>query len=114
MTKKQKQEANEAIERLRQLIKPGDRIYTILRKRSSSGMSRVIDCKVVGDDGSILHIGYDVALALGYKWDQTYEGMRVGGCGMDIGYHVVCSLSSALFKGKRHSDSGYALHHSWL
>jgi hypothetical protein len=46
MTTKKAQKAAEiaeAIESLRKLIKPGDTIYCVLRSRSSSGMSRVID-----------------------------------------------------------------------
>jgi hypothetical protein len=41
-TKKQTAQAEAAAE-LRKLIKPGDRVYCILRHRASSGMFRVID-----------------------------------------------------------------------
>ncbi len=88
---------------------------------------------------AIYHLGFNVAQALGYKWDDERGGLRVGGAGMDMGYHVVYSLSSVLFrdravclgekncpsndhfngdrdytKGKRHGDAGYQLKHQWL
>lgn len=37
------QESEQALERLREMIKPGDTIYTILRHRAKSGMYRAID-----------------------------------------------------------------------
>jgi len=148
MTKAQKEaEAAEARATLRQWVKPGDTVYTVLRKVSSSGMSRVIDCKVISRDSveaepRIFHIGYNVAKLLGYKWDSKHEGMRVGGCGMDMGFHVVYSLGSALYRGEgfqctepaKHcphnshvnedtprdgslfhdGDAGYSLNHAWI
>lgn len=136
MNKQKEAERQEAITMLLKYIKPSMRVYTILRSRSSSGMSRVIDCKIIVDN-EVLHMGYNVARALGYTWDNEREGMKVGGAGMDMGFHIVYSLSSVLFrdnfycigkgcpsndhtngepvrKGKKHSDGGYALTHSWL
>lgn len=45
MTKKQKKDNDraEAIAKLREMLKPGDRVYTVLKHVSSSGMSRSID-----------------------------------------------------------------------
>lgn len=118
---------------LKDWIKAGDTVYTILRHRSASGMSRIIDCKHVDKQGRITHIGYNVARALGYTWDSQREGMRVGGCGMDMGFHVVYSLGSVLWGHGKDSeaskqgvvtgrngdtqpetDGGYLLKHSWL
>lgn len=139
---KKEQEQLEAIERIREFVKPGDTVYTILRHVSSSGMLRVIDVKALGmyeGKPHVYHIGYNVALALGYKWDDKREGLRVGGCGMDMGYHIVYNLSRSLFGqdftcigegcpsndhtngdpkgyevGHKHLDSGYALNHAWM
>jgi hypothetical protein len=36
------------------------------------------------------------------------NGIRVGGCGMDMGFHLVYTLSRALF------DDGYYVKHEWL
>lgn len=48
MTKKAKiqQERNEAADKLRAMLKPGDTVYTVLRHVSSNGMFRVIDLLV--------------------------------------------------------------------
>lgn len=103
VSKKAQQEARE---RLRKWVKPGDTIYCILRHVSSSGMTRVIDLATV-NDGEILSIGYDAALALGWPYDRRREGVRVPGTGMDMGFHLVDSLGHALF-------GGAALKHRWL
>src|SRR5690606_2034174 len=113
-----KQEQQEARERLRKYIKPGDTIYCILRHVSRSGMTRVIDLVTVRDDGEILHIGYNAAAALGWTYDREREGVRVSGCGMDMGFHLVYSLAHALFSGgqtvaERSEDAGYSLTHRW-
>lgn len=96
MNKQQKAEQTEAIETLRELVKPGDRIYTNLRKVSRSGMSRTISVHIKTADG-IRDISSLVARAAGYRMDG-WDGLKVGGCGMDMGFHVVYSLSSVLFR----------------
>jgi hypothetical protein len=110
-TAKKKTEQQEAIERLRSWIKPYDTLFTILRHCSNSGMSRVID--VVAIRGTrkkpdVSAYGYNIALALGWKFDRKREGIRIGGCGMDMGFHVVYELSSVLF------GNGYKLNQRWL
>lgn len=114
-----KKEQQEARERLRKWIKPGDTIYCILRHASRSGMTRVIDLVKVGDDGEILRIGYNAAKAVGWPYDRERGGVRVSGCGMDMGFHVVYTLSHVLFFGdqttaERGEDAGYLLTHRWL
>ena len=42
-TATRKAEQEEAIARLRNWIRPGDTLYTVLRHRAASGMSRSID-----------------------------------------------------------------------
>ena len=39
------------------------------------------------------------------------DGYKVGGCGMDMGFHLVYTLSSLLYKKDR---GGYELRHEWL
>jgi len=132
-TKKQlkEQERAEAIMQLRKLLRPGSKVYTILRSVSASGMTRRINLYTVYKGGMAFLTGY-AAKALGYRYDYKRGGLVVGGCGMDMGYHVVYSLSRALFpKGfipakagrqgrngtpaiERDTDGGYALNQSWL
>jgi hypothetical protein len=101
MTKQAERERAEAIERLRGWVKPGDTIYTILRHRAPSGMSRVIDLVTLDytpDWGCrVVPLGWFAAKALGDRYDGDREGIRVGGAGMDMGWHTVYNLSSALF-----------------
>jgi len=94
----------------------GDTVYTVLRSVSSSGMSRTMSLKTV-EDGKIIDITYYAAAALDYPLVEVNgsRALRVGGCGMDMGFHIVYSLSGVLFrKAGESSDSGYLLNHSWL
>lgn len=134
--KRTKEEVLEAKNTLLEWVKAGDTVYTILRHRSSSGMSRVIDLKVVRvKEGKpeIYNIGYYAAKVLGLKWDEERGGVKVSGCGMDMGFHLVYGLGSVLWghgaqsdavkqgyvtgrngdKGAE-TDGGYLLRYCWL
>lgn len=129
MNKITKAERAEAIERLREMIKPGDTLFTVLRHVSKSGMSRRID--VVKMEGGEPHrLTEMVALAIGARVQERKEGLVVGGCGMDMGFHVVYQLGSVLFpegfklaegqwgrngdKSGYDKDGGYAINQRWL
>ena len=107
-----------AIAELRKLLKVGDTVYTILRHVSNSGMSRRIDLYTIKDNRMQFLTGY-AAHATGWKWGDK-AGLVVGGCGMDMGFHVVYTLSSILFpegfdEGQdKRRDGGYALRHQWI
>lgn len=88
-------ELEEAIGRLRGWCPPGTTIYCILRHVTKSKETRVIDFKVI-TNGEVLHIGYYVALAIGWSYDQRYEGVRVYAVGMDAAHHAVHTLSYRL------------------
>jgi len=95
MTKIEKQERDEAVAKLREWIKPGDTVHTILRHVSRSGMQREIGI-VLLKDGADLHPNYLVAKALGERIGKR-DGIVVGGCGMDMGFHVVYGLGRTLW-----------------
>lgn len=101
MTRAQKAEREEAITKLREHIKPGDVVYTILDHVSKSGMSRNIRVLLPykRNDGSIdfLHPNYLVAQAIGARQAKRGDGIVMGGCGMDMGFHLVSTLSRVLF-----------------
>lgn len=133
---------DDAIARLRKLIKPGDTIYTVLDHCSRSGMSRRISLYTIKKNDRFNITGW-AARALDMKHSDK-GGIVVGGCGMDMGFHVVYELSRVLFqgrfkcsgkntgphrcpsndhsnerppnytKGRLHSDGGYSLRHTWL
>jgi hypothetical protein len=111
--RKTTEEQNEAKEKLLGWIKRGDTVYTVCDHVSRSGMMRHIRLVVplIGDDGKIhfIHPNFAAATVLGYS--QVKKGnnaLKVGGCGMDMGFHLVYSLAQNLF------GDGYALNHEWL
>ena len=110
LTKKQKEEArNEAIDALKNVrgIQAGDTLYTIAKHVSPSKMLRVL--RVIQIKGNEpFDISYRAAQALELPYDERHEGVRVSGCGMDMGFAVVYDLASQLFK------DGYALNQRWL
>jgi len=74
-----KTERDEAIERLRSWVPEGATIYTNTKHRSRSGLRRVVQFMVIAPDGAekpdIFFIGYNVALALGWRYDREREGV---------------------------------------
>lgn len=131
MTKAQKVEQAESIAKLREWIKPGDTVYTILDHVSASGMSRAIRVVLpyVTDrplsDGrpaiDFIHPNYAIGQALGLRhWKRNgheQDALVVGGCGMDMGFHLVYSLSQVLYGsgyqclGKGKCPSAYHSNH---
>lgn len=90
------QEVSEALETLRELLKPGQTVHTISRHTSRSGMSRSISL-VLMEGGGPMELDYWAARVLGDSIDQRHGGIRIGGCGMDMGFALVYNLSSRLF-----------------
>lgn len=99
-----KSDQAEALESLRKWIKAGDKVYTILDHVSRSGMQRRIRVLVpyIEDDGKtqggFVHPNYAVSMLTGYRQASKGDGLVVGGCGMDMGWHLVYQLSSAMFR----------------
>lgn len=69
-------------------------IYGIVRKVSSSGMSRDIDLYSIKDNQLQYLTGY-ASVILGYSLSKD-RGMKVGGCGMDMVFHCVSSLAESV------------------
>jgi hypothetical protein len=133
-----KDEVQQARDRLLALLKPGDEVLCVLRNAARSGMSREIDLQF--HDGETYHwLSRSVAVLLGRSMGK-FEGIRIGGCGMDMGLALVYELGRALWpegfrcagekcgandhsnppfprrrKGKMtHRNSGYSLKHRWM
>lgn len=121
----------EAIKELRKLLRPGDTVYCVLRHVSRSGMSRGIDFYIV-KKGEMVWISSRVGHAIDNPqslndW-RAQKGIRVTGCGMDMGFHTVYNLGRVLFpkgfkvKGRGRNgdtsghdgDGGYALTSKWM
>lgn len=100
MTKKEIAQA-EAVKTLQEWgVVDGTTIYAKVVRVSASGMSRHVRL-YISKDGEIIDISYWAAKALewGYAGDGYREGIRVSGCGMDMLFHTVYSLSYAMGYG---------------
>lgn len=100
MTTTKQTEKNDAQARILSLLEGQEkpRAYTILRHVSASGMSRDISVKVIDKDGDLVDISFSVAKLIGWTLRQkSYNAVRVQGCGMDMGFHLVSVLSYALY-----------------
>lgn len=109
---------NEALEQLRKLCPKGSTVYCVLRGVSRSGMSRNIDFYVMQDNEPRWLTGYMSAAGIVNQsrsdWEKS-RGVKVHGCGMDMGFHVVNNLSMALYcPNKYEHDAAYALSSRWL
>jgi len=99
----QQTERETALAKLRALCPPGTTVYNVLRHVSRSGMQRVIDPFVlVADDYRPSNAVRPFYLRgwlrdLGYRIDRTRDGIVIGGCGMDMGFHLVYNLSAAIY-----------------
>jgi hypothetical protein len=143
MTKAQIAERDEYRAKLREMLKPGDTLHTVLRSRARSGMYRTVDVYRLenGKDGKepdLFRLTYWIAKAAGLKYDDKHEAIGISGCGMDVGFEVVYSLGRSLWPngvpcaGERchsndhangdrdretphtHGDGGYALAQRWI
>lgn len=110
---------------LRKMLKPGCTVFTILNHCSASGMSRSISLVISDKKDGILKLDYLAAQALGYTLDNKRGGLKVSGCGMDMGFSLVYNLGMVLWpegtkkphgvrNGEPDSSGGYALKHKWI
>jgi hypothetical protein len=113
ITKKALKQADQELARmsLREMLESdaNPRVGTILRHVSASGMSRDISLYYKEQ-----HITYKVAEAMGEKCKNShgFNAIRVQGCGMDMGFHLVYGLSSVLFG--HDNRGGYKISQFWL
>lgn len=91
-----KAERARALETLRDQVKPGATIHTIVTHVARSGMSRSIRLFLIRD-GSPWEISWLAACAMDDRIDQKNGGIKVSGAGMDMGFHLVYNLSRTLF-----------------
>lgn len=88
---------NESVTRLRELLSPGEELYTTVTHVSPSGMTRWIRVLLIRDNHPV-DISWHVARALQRPVNtRNHEGVETGGCGMDMGFELVYSLSRRLY-----------------
>ena len=106
----------EALSNLKSWIKEGDTIYYIVKNVSSSGMYRHIDFYKfeTNEKGQINKswLSYNIAKALDYPFKEKTNSIGVGGCGMDMGFHIVNSLSYHLYPNKKRGE--YYVNSRWI
>lgn len=95
LTKLQQTERDDAITTLRAMLSPGQTVYCLLRRVSASGMSRDISFYAL-DDGSMRFLDGLMSKALGMTRSKR-DGLKVQGCGMDMGFATVYDLGRALY-----------------
>ena len=109
-----KEEKQESLESLKEWIKKGDILHTTVNHVSRSGMMRHMSVKhLKATDNperpvNVSNYDYQIARVLDLPEAPDYQGVKVGGCGMDMGFHLVYTLSRKLF------DDGYAIKQEWL
>ena len=124
MARATKRERAEAIANLRQMLKPGDVIFTRLNHVSASGMTRWLDLFVIRDNEP-LRLTWSAAAATDHIYCDRRESLKIEGGGMDMGFSAVYSLGHALWpdgtdsphgtrNGEPDTDGGYALKQRWL
>lgn len=107
---------NTALEQLKEILEnAGHRVYTKLEHVSKSGMTRYISV-YAAEGGHIRNITWHVAQVLGWKRSDKYNGgIKVEGCGMDMGFHLIYNLSMKLYCPDGYTQEGaYKLRHEWL
>lgn len=75
-------------------LKPGDKVFTLVRHKARSGMSRDISFFVV-EEREIRCLDWAVSRLL--EEPLRDRGVHIGGCGMDMGWHSVERISERLF-----------------
>lgn len=115
-----------ALAELRKILKPGDTVWTIVRHVSKSGMMRVIDVYVMAPELHVTpggaqeyrmvptSVAHHAACALDWPYtNDKVRGVKVSGCDMNMGFHLVDSLGRAL--GYTVPDKGLGdLKQRWL
>jgi hypothetical protein len=90
-------------------------------------MTRWLDLYVMVDNEP-LRITYKAAAAGSYSYDPKRDALKIGGCGMDMGFAVVYDLGRTMYPDGFETpegywrnepldwdpDGGYALNHRWM
>lgn len=102
---------DEALAQFRNFAPEGTTVYTVLRHVSQSGMTRWISAFVIIDNQPV-YLDYLITELTSFRSDNRlyprHDGVKVGGAGMDMGFHLVYTLAHAVY------GDGYALNHRWL
>lgn len=95
----------EQIKEFKKVLRKGKyTVYTVLNHVSISGMFRRISAYVIINNEPRC-INWQIDKLGLYPRDKNHEGLRVSGCGMDMGFDIVYNLGSMLYpKGFKSSN----------
>ena len=93
---------------LRDAFPEGSTAYTLVTKVAPSGMSRHIMVAGSRKKGHVQNVSWYISELLDWTYKDNTRSVFVGGCGMDMGFHLVYTLSNILY------DDGYAIKQQWL
>ena len=86
----------EALKQLKKIMSrcKDKRCYAIVLHVSASGMSRVIHFAAITKQGAFYNLDGMIHRITGYNFDNNYNGLRIGGCGMDIIFNTLYNINS--------------------
>lgn len=116
MPKHTKEEIAEATTRLKKLLRPApyvrcertghrdykrtrQRIYMVVSHVSRSGMRREFQVYTI-HKGEMVWLTHSISVVLGWSQGKT-DGVKVDGCGMDMGFHMLDCLCWSLWGKNR-------------
>lgn len=70
------------------------RVYARVTHVSNTGMSRDIHFIAITKRGSVYNIDGLIHRITGYQWARVGSGLHVGGCGMDMIFHVLYTVNT--------------------
>ena len=99
----------ERIKSLKKAFPKGSTAYTKLVHCSKSGMTRIISVMAIKKNEPY-YLNHHISEILSFKKAEKFGeyGLKVGGCGMDMGFHLIYTLSYKLY------GDGYAIKQRWI
>ena len=104
----------EALNQLKKIMQKckDKRIYAMVLHVSNSGMSRTITFKAIDKHGNLYNVNELIHRITGYAWSNSYYGLRVYGCGMDMIfntlYNVNCiAINYGIIKASKNKDNHF-------
>tara|TARA_Y100001963_G_C6552302_1_gene340416 strand:+ start:291 stop:626 length:336 start_codon:yes stop_codon:yes gene_type:complete len=111
MKKLTKERKKELVKLLKSYFKKDSTAFCSLKSVSNSGMYRHI--QILGTHKNNIHnLSYYVAELCGFTFKDKTCSVGVSGCGMDMGFHIVNTLSHYLYSNQERGE--YYINHRWI
>ena len=111
MEKLSNERREELVKMLKSYFKKDSTAFCSLKSVSSSGGYRHIQI-LASKKNKIYNLSYYVAELCGFSWKENTSSVGVSGGGMDMGFHIVNTLSYYLFSNKKRGE--YYIHSQWI